>query len=127
MWCPLRSAAAELVKQGHDVFLYDFVHPPAVSVNWPLGTKNLGAFHGAEVPFVFGDTFELVGGEVDLSVRNTHINFCAVLNAKNDDFDQDRLGTNIGKTQKEMLISQESMSTFWTNMASSGKKMAPFR
>ena len=29
--------------------------------------NNLGAFHGAEVPFVFGDTFELSGGEVDLS------------------------------------------------------------
>ena len=41
------------------------------------GTKNLGAFHGAEVPFVFGDTFELVGGEVDLSVRKRIL--CAVL------------------------------------------------
>ena len=63
------------------MFLYDFVHQPATSVNWPTGTENLGAFHGSEVPFVYGDTFELVGGEITLS---------------------------------------ESMSQFWTNMASSG-------
>ena len=81
MWCPARSAATALQKAGHTVYLYDFVHGPAVSVNWPSGTHNLGAFHGAEVPFVFGDTFELVGGEVDLS---------------------------------------RAMSTYWTNMASSG-------
>ncbi len=68
MWCPARSAAKALATQGHDVFLYDFVHQPAESINWPTGTHNLGAFHGAEVPFVFGDTFELVGGEVNLSV-----------------------------------------------------------
>eukprot|EP01052_Picozoa_sp_SAG31_P003645 SAG31_NODE_143_length_22627_cov_14.541347_2_plen_599_part_00 len=67
MWCPARSAATALSKAGHTVFLYDFVHQPAVSVNWPTGTNNLGAFHGAEVPFVFGDTFELVGGEITLS------------------------------------------------------------
>jgi para-nitrobenzyl esterase len=67
MWCPARSAAEHLTKVGHKVFLYDFVHQPAVSVNWPTGTENLGAFHGAEVPFVYGDTFELVGGEVTLS------------------------------------------------------------
>ena len=46
MWCPARSAAKALAKQGHDVFLYDFVHQPAESVNWPTGTHNLGAFHG---------------------------------------------------------------------------------
>lgn len=81
MWCPARSAAKKLSKAGHKVFMYDFVHQPASSVNWPTGTENLGAFHGSEVPFVYGDTFELVGGELTLS---------------------------------------ESMSQFWTNMASSG-------
>ena len=81
MWCPARSAATHLAKAGHKVFLYDFVHEPAMSLNWPTGTSGLGAFHGAEVPFVFGDTFELVGGEVSLS---------------------------------------QTMSQFWTNMASSG-------
>ena len=81
MWCPARSAAAYLRKAGHRVYMYDFVHEPARSVNWPTGTQGLGAFHGAEVPFVFGDTFELVGGELSLS---------------------------------------QAMSTFWTNMASSG-------
>jgi carboxylesterase type B len=67
MWCPLRSAVEALASQGHDVYLYDFVHAPAVSVNWPSGTHGLGAFHGAEVPYVFGDTFELEGGELNLS------------------------------------------------------------
>jgi hypothetical protein len=52
-----------------------------MSVNWPTGTQGLGAFHGAEVPFVFNDGFELMGGEHNLS---------------------------------------DSMSTYWTNMASSG-------
>eukprot|EP01050_Picozoa_sp_SAG11_P008512 SAG11_NODE_755_length_7329_cov_6.741355_4_plen_56_part_00 len=33
MWCPARSAAQALEAAGHDVYLYDFVHQPAVSVN----------------------------------------------------------------------------------------------
>ena len=81
MRCPTRDAATALSEQGHDVFLYDFTHQPGMSVNWPGGTHNLGAFHGAEVPFVFHDDFELMGGEVNLS---------------------------------------STMSTYWTNMASSG-------
>ena len=33
-----------------------------MSVNWPPGSLVYeGAFHGAEVPFVFNDTFELSG------------------------------------------------------------------
>eukprot|EP01048_Picozoa_sp_COSAG05_P018122 COSAG05_NODE_2592_length_2862_cov_1.937749_1_plen_771_part_00 len=67
MRCPTRAAARALAEQGHPVFLYNFVHQPAESVNWPSGTQNLGAFHGAEVPFVFHDTFEMVGGETELS------------------------------------------------------------
>ena len=67
MRCPTRDAAEALASQGHDVFMYNFVHQPAESVNWPTGTRDLGAFHGAEVPFVFFDTFELEGGEVALS------------------------------------------------------------
>ena len=59
----LSQAASHLRQAGHPVYLYDFVHAPAVSVNWPTGTQGDGAFHGAEIPFVFGDTFELVGGE----------------------------------------------------------------
>ena len=81
MRCPTRDAATALSEQGHDVFLYNFVHQPGMSVNWPTGTEGLGAFHGAEVPFVFHDDFELMGGEVNLS---------------------------------------STMSTYWTNMASSG-------
>lgn len=51
--CPTRAAALLLSAQGHDVFLYDFKHQPAESVNWPTGTQNLGAFHGAEVRLEF--------------------------------------------------------------------------
>ena len=67
MRCPTRDAAIALSQQGHNVFLYDFRHQPGESVNWPSGTHSLGAFHGAEVPFVFHDDFELIGGEVNLS------------------------------------------------------------
>eukprot|EP01052_Picozoa_sp_SAG31_P022723 SAG31_NODE_1822_length_7193_cov_3.631802_6_plen_218_part_00 len=67
MRCPTRTAAEMLLTHGHDVYLYNFVHQPLESINWPTGTHGLGAFHGAEVPFVFHDTFELVGGEKDLS------------------------------------------------------------
>lgn len=67
MRCPTRNAAKWLSEQGHDVYLYDFAHQPGESVNWPTGTQNLGAFHGAEVPFVFNDGFELMGGEHNLS------------------------------------------------------------
>ena len=52
--CPTRVAADTLAAQGHDVYLYDFVHPPAESVNWPSGTHGLGAFHGAEVSSTSG-------------------------------------------------------------------------
>ena len=63
MRCPTRAAAQTLVSAGHAVYIYDFRHEPAESVNWPTGTAGLGAFHGAELPFVFSDTFELVGGK----------------------------------------------------------------
>jgi len=39
-----------------------------MSVNWN-DTQRLGAFHGAEIPFIFVDDFELLGpGEHDLAV-----------------------------------------------------------
>eukprot|EP01043_Picozoa_sp_COSAG02_P099954 COSAG02_NODE_36052_length_459_cov_4.463889_1_plen_33_part_10 len=33
MRCPTRDAAVALSDQGHDVFLYNFVHQPGESVN----------------------------------------------------------------------------------------------
>jgi len=42
-------------------FVYYFTMTPKLSVNFP-NTSNFGAFHGAEVPFVFGDDFELQPG-----------------------------------------------------------------
>ena len=48
---------------------YSYDHPPYESVNWgmPISHSYLGAFHGAEVPFVFYDDFELAGSELKLS------------------------------------------------------------
>lgn len=41
------------------VFMYRFLLTPSYSENTP-NTTVVGAFHGAEVPFAFGDTFELL-------------------------------------------------------------------
>ena len=56
------------------MFQYYFNHTPASSVNFPGRIGNYsstvleGAFHGAEIPFVLGDSGELVGdGELSLS------------------------------------------------------------
>lgn len=62
-------AAQVLASQGRPTFLYSFDHTPYESVNEGHISSHLGAFHGAEVPFVFTDSFELKGGERDLSER----------------------------------------------------------
>jgi carboxylesterase type B len=50
-------------------FLYYFTVTPTFSINVPnTSMPHIGAFHGAEVPFVFNDTFELLTpGERSLS------------------------------------------------------------
>lgn len=49
--CPTRSLANIMAGHGTPVYLYHFVHvPEGVSM---LG--DLGAFHGSELPFVFGN------------------------------------------------------------------------
>ena len=70
--CKVRQVAQQLAsKAGHKdkdkdtdgaVYNYFFRHAPAFSVNW-ANTTGEGAFHGAEVPFVFGDSFELTGAD----------------------------------------------------------------
>ena len=77
--CPVREAARALRDRWADahatdadattadeapdlapIFAYHFAHAPAQSINMDPHTLPLyGAFHGAEVPFVFGDQFEL--------------------------------------------------------------------
>ena len=86
-FCPVREPAKSVVSAGsagsagnagHDVggssggssssgsssssassaFMYWFSLTPAFSLNWNYAPAY-GAFHGAEVPFVFGDPFEL--------------------------------------------------------------------
>ena len=58
MGCTARRAARALASAGHDVYLYFFDHTPVWSVNYGAGAP-IGAYHGAEVPYVFNDDFEL--------------------------------------------------------------------
>ena len=56
--CAARDAAQRLQSRGHRVFTYYFTHQPETSANYH-NLPTLGAFHGAEVPFVFNASFEL--------------------------------------------------------------------
>jgi hypothetical protein len=66
--CPTRRAARlKQVDRKQNTFMYYFNHTPYYSAN-QKDTPLYGAFHGSEVPFVWGDGFELVGeGEMALS------------------------------------------------------------
>lgn len=69
--CPAREMLfANQAKAGVDAgvsFWYYFRATPIWSINWDE-TATMGAFHGAEIPFVFGDNFELLSaGERALS------------------------------------------------------------
>ena len=55
--CPTENAAQHLSAQGRTIYRYWFTHTPTYSINTPY-PEHLGAFHGAEVPYVFYDTFE---------------------------------------------------------------------
>ena len=54
MLCPTREMLAASSAWGNDVFWYFFIATPIRSVNME-DMAYWGAFHGAEVPFVFGD------------------------------------------------------------------------
>ncbi len=47
--CPTRRTARALAKAGVPTYLYHFVHAPKALF------PNLGAFHSAELPFIFGN------------------------------------------------------------------------
>jgi len=75
--CPVRRLARTVTSVNNKteddnatkVFRYYFTRTPIYSANFKT-TKTMGAFHGAEVPFVFGDGFELNGEEeITLSRR----------------------------------------------------------
>ena len=51
--CPARQIARAIVAAGQPVYRYDFVH--AIQFLIP----NLGAFHGSELPFVFGNPLNI--------------------------------------------------------------------
>jgi len=58
--CPTRRLAGVAGRRSHGrTFIYQFQVTPKFSVNVP-NTSVWGSFHGAEVPFVFGDAFELL-------------------------------------------------------------------
>ena len=58
MVCPTREMLSASAALGNSVFWYFFVATPIHSVNME-DLEYYGSFHGAEVPFVFGDQFEL--------------------------------------------------------------------
>jgi len=51
--CPGRRAAVDLARRGNPVFVYSFEYPDA-SFQLPVPETDLGAFHSAEIQFVFG-------------------------------------------------------------------------
>merc|ERR1712045_928045 len=55
--CPTRQLAN---RSQSNIFVYEFLVTPGMSLNFG-DTSTMGAFHGAEVPFVFGDVAELIG------------------------------------------------------------------
>ena len=71
MVCAVRRSARDFVAADpkRKVWAYNFHHTPEKSVNVPSKQylQLIGAFHGAEVPFVWHDLFELEGDERALS------------------------------------------------------------
>ena len=66
--CPARRAARKFAALNLSSYVYFFNHTPFASINQAY-TEDLGAFHGAEVPYVFYDDYELYGAdEKNLSV-----------------------------------------------------------
>ena len=72
-YCWVRALAdrvtlpSPLQLNGSSVYHYFFTHTPTVSLNMPA-LPEYGAFHGAEIPFVFGYPGELgTDAEVQLS------------------------------------------------------------
>ncbi|GAB5366071.1 hypothetical protein AAMO2058_001112900 [Amorphochlora amoebiformis] len=63
--CPVRRLMRRLAETSHHVFGYFFTRTPVMSANF-ASTSTMGAFHGAEVPFVFGDRFEITGEDEQL-------------------------------------------------------------
>ena len=53
MTCTARRAARQWASFGHDAYNFYFSHTPVFSVN-TYPTAPWGAFHGSEVPFVWG-------------------------------------------------------------------------
>ena len=65
--CPVQRVleAANRSRTNRRIWSYYFTRTPSYSVNVPNASlAAIGAFHGADVPFVFGDRFELIS-EVD--------------------------------------------------------------
>ena len=56
--CKVRQVSHALAARGHIVHEYLFTTTPTRSLNYQ-NLSQLGAFHGAEEPFAFGDGFEL--------------------------------------------------------------------
>eukprot|EP00041_Stephanoeca_diplocostata_P008658 m.128204 g.128204 ORF g.128204 m.128204 type:complete len:142 (+) comp17424_c1_seq1:84-509(+) len=80
-----RELLKATVKNGLNAYWYLFTATPIASYNMP-DIPTMGSFHGAEVPFVFGDQFELSSdGERRLSAAMGcyWVNFAATGNPNN--------------------------------------------
>ncbi|XP_066469164.1 cholinesterase-like [Tiliqua scincoides] len=55
--CPLAEMAAKVAEAGSPIYVYSFNQQPAASV-WP---EWAGAYHGAEIPYLFGNFASLQG------------------------------------------------------------------
>lgn len=53
--CPARRTARLLAKAGVATYLYHFTHAPEGAL-----VAGLGSFHSAEIPYVFGNPFQLL-------------------------------------------------------------------
>ena len=57
--CPLKGALLKSAEIGNRAYQYYFMKSPDYSLNYNITGNVKGAFHGAEVPFVFGYEKEL--------------------------------------------------------------------
>lgn len=64
--CPTRLLANMMTEQGGTVYLYHFIKPPQEEGMM----KDWGAFHGAELPFIFGN-FTFMGIKFSSSENKT--------------------------------------------------------
>ncbi len=81
---PARFVARSMMKKKHRAYLYHFTRVPGCG-----RSKALGAYHGIEVPFVFGSISAKDGySDTDLSISRTMMNYWCNFATNGDPNDQ---------------------------------------